>query len=152
MNNDYFLETSAFTKRYTKEPGHQFIDKIFSANHQLFYLSVTYCEIIKIFYRLYKYPQINDTKISENKFNKLNAALSNDLLLASRISITDEIVSKSKEILNVGWLKSSIDILILSGFIVTKDIYRNLYFITADNDLSDLAKKFSNDVINLNQI
>lgn len=152
MSNDYFLETSAFTKRYTKEPGYQFIDKIFSVNNQLFYLSVTYCEIIKIFYRLYKYPQINDTKISENKFNTLNAALSNDLLLASRISITDEIVSKSKEILNIGWLKSSVDILILSGFIVTKDIYRNLYFITADNDLANLAKKFSNDVINLNQI
>ncbi|MCG2789495.1 MAG: PIN domain-containing protein [Actinomycetia bacterium] len=152
MNNDYFLETSAFTKRYTKEPGHECIDRIFSENNQLFYLSVTYCEIIKIFYRLYKYPQLNDKQISEKDFNLLNAKLSTDLFYVNRISVTDEIVNKSREILEMGWLKASIDVLILSGFIVTKDIYKNLYFITADDDLYDLAKKFTNDVINLNKI
>jgi len=152
MNNDYFLETSAFTKRYTKEPGHEYIDRIFSENNQLFYLSVIYCEIIKIFYRLYKYPQLNDKQISEKDFNLLNAKLSTDLFYVNRISVTDEIVNKSREILEMGWLKASIDVLILSGFIVTKDIYKNLYFITADDDLSDLAKKFTNDVINLNKI
>ncbi|MBU4451113.1 MAG: hypothetical protein KKE35_07460, partial [Actinobacteria bacterium] len=128
------------------------IDRIFSENNQLFYLSVTYCEIIKIFYRLYKYPQLNDKQISEKDFNLLNAKLSTDLFYVNRISVTDEIVNKSREILEMGWLKASIDVLILSGFIVTKDIYKNLYFITADDDLYDLAKKFTNDVINLNKI
>jgi len=152
MNNDYFLDTSAFTKRYKNEPGHEYIDKIFSTNNQIFYLSVTYCEIIKIFYRLYKYPQLNDKQISEKEFNLLNAKLATDLFYVNRISVTDEIVNKSREILEMGWLKASIDVLILSGFIVTKDIYKNLYFITADDDLSDLAKKFTNDFINLNKI
>lgn len=152
MNNDYFLDTSAFTKRYKNEPGHEYIDKIFSTNNQIFYLSVTYCEVIKIFYRLYKYPQQNDIQISEMEFNSFNAKLSTDLFNLNRVSVTDEIVNKSREILEIGWLKGSIDILILSGFIVTKDVYKNLYLITADDKLSDLAKKFTNDIINLNEI
>lgn len=152
-SNFYFLESSAFTKRYTRESGSNFMDQLFlSNNHTFFYLSIAYCEILKVFYRLYKYPQQNENKITENEFNILCAKLSEDLLISKRIALTDEIINKSREILSVGYLKSSIDILHIAGFLVTKDFYNDLILVTADNDLSEVAMKFTNMVINLNGI
>jgi len=152
-SNFYFLESSAFTKRYTREPGSNFMDELFLGNNQLFYLSITYCEILKVFYRIYKYPQQNENQITEYEFNILCAKFLEDLFYSKRISLTDEIVNKSREILSIGYLKSSIDILHLAGFLITKDLYNNLILVTADNDLAELAMKFvkTNMIINLNE-
>lgn len=49
-------------------------------------------------------------------------------------------------------IKSSIDILHIAGFLITKEIYSDLFLVTADNDLADLAKRFSSDIINLNKM
>lgn len=151
MKNDCFLESSAFTKRYTKEDGSDFIDSLFLGKSRLFYLSITYCEVIKVFYRLYKYPQHNEHSITKTEFDILISQFSADLLNAERIALTDEIITKTREILNIGYIKSSIDILHLAGFLITKEVFPNLIFITADNDLADLAINFANDVINLNK-
>jgi len=152
MINYYFLESSAFTKRYTRESGSYFMDELFLGNNQLFYLSISYCEILKVFYRIYKYPQLNEHQITEYEFNILNAKLSEDLLHSNRIALTNEILNKSREILSIGYLKSSIDILHLAGFLVTKGFYNNLILVTADDDLAELAMKFTNMVTNLNEI
>ena len=94
MNNDYYLESSAFTKRYTREKGSIFIDKILLGNNRLFYLSITFCEVLKVFYRLYKYPQHNEQNITETEFNRLNASFATDLLRAKRIALTNEILTQ----------------------------------------------------------
>jgi len=151
MNNDYYLESSAFTKRYTREKGSIFIDKILLGNNRLFYLSITFCEVLKVFYGLYKYPQHNEQNITETEFNRLNALFATDLLRAERIALTDEILNKSRAILDAGYLKSSFDVLQLSGFLITKEVYPNLILITADNDLAGLTLTFTNNVINLNK-
>ncbi|MCL5986116.1 MAG: type II toxin-antitoxin system VapC family toxin [Actinobacteria bacterium] len=152
MNDDYYLESSAFTKRYAREPGSDFLDKLFLGNNRLFYLSITFCEILKVLYRLYKYPQHNERSITEAEFNRLNASFASDLLLAKRIALTDEILIKSREILDIGYLKSAIDILQLAGFLITKDVYSDLTLITADDDLANFALMFTVDVVNLNKI
>jgi len=152
MNNDYYLESSVFTKRYTREKGADFVDKIFKENNRIFYLSLTFCEVLKVLYRLYKYPQHGEHSITETKFNNLKASFALDLLQAKRIALTNEILNKSIVILSEGYLKSSFDVLQLAGFLITKEVYQNLFLITADNDLAGLALAFTSDVINLNKI
>lgn len=152
MNNDYYLESSAFAKRYTREKGSVFIDKILLENNRLFYLSITFCEVLKVFYRLYKYPQHNEQNITEIEFNWFNASFAADLLLAERVALTNEMLNKSRAILDAGYLKSTFDVLQLSGFLITKEVYPNLILITADNALAGLALTFTSDVINLNKI
>lgn len=58
---------------------------------------------------------------------------------------------KSREILSVGYLKSSIGILHLADFLVTKELYTNLVLVTADEDLAGPTLKFTNMVTNLNE-
>ena len=99
----------------------------------------------------YKYPQHNEQNITETEFNRLNASFATDLLRAERIALTDEILNKSRAILDAGYLKSSFDVLQLSGFLITKEVYPNLILITADNDLAGLTLTFTNNVINLNK-
>lgn len=146
------MESSAFTKRYTREKGTDFVDKIFEENNRLFYLSITFCEVLKVLYRLYKYPQHGEQGITETKFNNLKASFALDLLQGKRIALTNEILNKSIVILSKGYLKSSFDVLQLAGFLITKEVYQNLVLITADNDLAGLALTFTSDVINLNKI
>lgn len=152
MNNDYFLESSAFVKRYIREHGSTFIDKLFSGNNQLFYLSITFCEVLKVFYRFYKYTQHNEQRITETEFNGLKALFESDLLHAKRVALTNEILNKSREILDIGYIKSSIDILQIACFLITKEVYPDLILITADDDLADLTMKFTDKVTNLNKI
>lgn len=53
----YFLESSAFIKRYKREFGTDFVNSLFGNAHELFYLNLAIVEIRKVFYRLWKYPQ-----------------------------------------------------------------------------------------------
>ena len=152
MNNDYFLESSAFVKRYIREHGSTFIDKLFSGNNRLFYLSITFCEVLKVLYRFYKYTQYNEQRITEIEFNNLKELFESDLIHAKRIALTNEILNKSRVILDTGYIRSSIDILHIAGFLVTKEVYSDIILITADDDLADLAMKFTDKVTNLNKI
>lgn len=64
----YFLESSAFIKRYKSETGSDVVNNLFNNNHGLFYLNLAIIEIRKVFYRLWKYPLHQDNRITEEEF------------------------------------------------------------------------------------
>ncbi len=144
----YFLETSAFVKRYKKEEGSNFIKLLFQENHQLFYLNLMIMEVHKIFYRLYKWPQLleKDISITKEEFEKLNSYFASDLLKMHRIDFTQETVEMSTEILEMVWIKSVFDLAHLSSFLMTKEIYSDLIFVCSDkrSNLIEAAKVFIN--------
>jgi len=142
----YFFESSAFVKRYKKETGSDFINKLFQEQHDLFYLNLAIIEIRKVFYRLYKYPQLleRDIQITKEEFEKLNSQLAVDLLKMHRIEFTDEMIEKSIKILEKVWLKSVFDLAQLSSFLIAKEIYPDLIFVCSDrrSKLIEAAKIF----------
>ena len=144
----YFLETSAFVKRYKKEAGSSFINILFQENHYLFYLNLAIIEIRKVFYRLYKWPQPleKDIRITKEKFEKLNARLAEDLLKMYRIDFTQEMIEKATEILKKVWIKSVFDLAHLSSFLIAKEIYPDLTFVCSDkrSNLIKAAEIFVN--------
>jgi len=50
----YFLESSAFTKRYRHENGSFFVDQLFSSDSDLFYLNLAILEVRKVIFRMDK--------------------------------------------------------------------------------------------------
>jgi hypothetical protein len=83
----YFLESSAFIKRYKSEIGSDVVNNLFNDNHDLFYLNLAIIEIRKVFYRLLKYPLNQDGQITEEEFNRLNRLFDADSLQMHRIVI-----------------------------------------------------------------
>jgi len=116
---NYYLETSAFLKRYKQEKGSNFVNQLIEDNSSsIFYLNLTIAEISKVFFRLYKYPQDleKDKQISKEVFENLQGQFAQDLLKMKKISLTEEIIEKTKKILEKDYLKSVIDLLHLSAF------------------------------------
>ena len=150
---NYYLETSAFLKRYKQEKGSNFVNQLIEDDPSLiFYLNLTIAEISKVFFRLYKYPQRleQDGQITEEVFNILRNQFASDLLKLNKISLTEEIVERTKEVLEKGYLKSVIDILHLSAFLIIREEFPETKLISADGNLIEVAKKFisESDIIN----
>lgn len=141
----YFLESSAFVKRYKKEKGSNFVNRLFLEEHELFCLDLAIIEIRKVFYRLYKWPQTleRDVQITKEEFEKLNSQFAADLLRINKISLTEEMIEKCIQILEKVWLKSVFDLVHLSSFLITKEIYPDLIFVCSDKkDLVAAAGEF----------
>jgi predicted nucleic acid-binding protein len=145
----YFFETSAFTKRYKTELGSEFVNRVFTEEHELFYLNLAIIEIRKVFYRLYKWTQNleNDTPVTKEEFQSLESQFAVDLLTMKRIEFTDEMVEKSIEILEKAWVNSVFDLAQLSAFLIAKEIYPDLIFVCSDkgSNLIRAARLFVGD-------
>lgn len=140
----YFLETSALVKRYKPERGSGFIDGLFASGHDLYYLNLSLVEVQKMFIRLWKYPQHHegDVRIQEQEYLSLETSLANDLLQMQRIELTEEMITRTREVLNHSWLKSALDTLFLAAYLVTKDQYPDIIFVSSDigSNLVPVAK------------
>jgi len=142
---NYYLETSAFLKRYKQEKGSNFVSQLIEDNSSsIFYLNLTITEISKVFFRLYKYPQPleQDNQISKEVFESLQAQFAQDLLKMKKISLTEEIIGKTKKILEKGYIKSVIDLLHLSAFLITKEEFPDIRLVTSDEEIIGIAEKF----------
>jgi len=144
----YFLESSAFVKRYKTELGSNLVNRLFDEKHELFYLNLAIIEIRKVFYRLYKWTQNleGDRPITEKEFQFLESQFAADLLTMKRIEFTDEMIEKSTEILEKIWINSVFDLVQLSAFLIVKEIYPDLIFICSDkrSNLIGAASVFVN--------
>lgn len=142
---NYYLETSAFLKRYKQEKGSNFVSQLIEDDSSsIFYLNLTIAEVNKVFFRLYKYPQPldQDKQISKEVFESLQAQFAQDLLKMKKISLTEEIIGKTKKILEKGYLKSVIDLLHLSAFLITKEEFPDIRLVTSDGEIIGIAEKF----------
>lgn len=150
---NYYLETSAFLKRYKQEKGSNFVNQLIEDNSSsIFYLNLTIAEISKVFFRLYKYPQYleGNKLITEEVFNDLQSQFASDLIRMNKISLTEEIIESTKKILKKGYLKSIIDLLHLSAFLIIREEFPETKLISADGNIIEIAKKFipESDIIN----
>jgi predicted nucleic acid-binding protein len=143
----YYLETSALVKRYKQENGSDFVNKLFNEGHDLFYLNLAIIEIRKVFYRLYLWPQKleGDIQITKEQFLALDTKFAQDLLKMRKIDFTDEMIEKSRQILEKIWLKSVFDLSHLSAFLIIKEIYPDLIFVCSEKSkLIEAIKLFIN--------
>ena len=150
---NYYLETSAFIKRYKQEKGSNFVNQLIEDNSSsIFYLNLTIAEISKVFFRLYKYPQDleKDKQISKEVFENLQGQFAQDLLKMKKISLTEEIIEKTKKILEKDYLKSVIDLLHLSAFLITKEEFSDIKLVTSDGKIVEIAEKFISKSIIIN--
>ena len=134
---NYFLESSAFVKRYKEEKGTNFINKLFQEEHQLYYLNLSILEIRKTFYRLSSGIDQSYPKITETKLRSLESRFAADLLKMKRIAFTEEIIEKGVEIVKQGikqriWVKSSFDVAQIASYLIAKEIHTDLTFVCSD--------------------
>jgi len=148
----YFLESSAFTKRYKSENGSIFIDQLFEGVHTLFYLNLAIIEVRKVIFRLWKNPLKQDNQITEEDYNNLESRFAADIQSMTKIFFTEEMIDKSLEFLkkasaNSVWIKSSFDLAQLTAYLITKEEFNDLFFVCADeaSNLVEAAKVFVND-------
>jgi len=149
----YYLETSAFLKRYKQEKGSNFINQLIEENSSsIFYLNLAIVEISKVFFRLWKYLSglEGDRKITEKEFSSLQSQFASDLLKMNKVYLTEEIIQRAKEILEKGYLKSTIDLLHLSAFLIIREEFSQTKLVTSDREIVEVAKIFvpERDIIN----
>jgi predicted nucleic acid-binding protein len=147
----YYLETSAFLKRYKEEKGSHFVIQLIEKEaSKIFYLNLTIAEISKVFFRLYKYPQLGDKQISKEIFQNLQNQFAADLLQMKKILLTEEIIKNVNAILEKGYSKSVIDLLHLSAFLIIREEFPDTKLVTTDEKIIELAKKIipESDIIN----
>lgn len=143
----YFLESSAFVKRYKQESGSDFLNRLFTEEYDLFYLNLAIIEVRKVFYRLYLWPQNleGNSRMTEEEFQKLESKFAADLLKMHRIDFTNEMIEKTAKILEKIWLKSVFDLAQLSSFLIAKEIYSDLIFVCSEKSkLIKAARIFVN--------
>lgn len=146
----YFLESSAFVKRYKNENGSPFINNLFNGQDELFYLNLSLIEIRKIFYRLWKYPLQQDMQqniqITEGEFRLLISRFASDLqqTFMHRIELTEEMIKNSTSILETIWVRSVFDLVHLSGYLIVRQEYADVIFVCSDfrSNLIKAAKTF----------
>jgi len=142
----YFLESSAFIKRYKPEDGSQIVDALFKSGNELFCLNLAIMEIYKVFYRLWKYPLQQDVRqgvrLTEAEFCKLKARFAADLLIVRRVEFTEEMIYRSGEILDRIWLRSVFDLAHLTAYMVVREEYGDVIFVCSDvrSHLVDAAR------------
>lgn len=141
----YFLESSAFLKRYKNESGSNFVNHLFNYNSELLYLNLAIVEIRKVFFRLWKYPQTGDTQITESEFKMLESRFAADILNLQRVEFTEEMILFTTEILKKMWIKSVFDLAHLSAYLVTNKIFSDLIFVCSDETIANAAKQFVNE-------
>lgn len=140
----YFLESSALTKRYKSEVGTDFVDDLFAQGNDLFYLNLAILEVRKVFYRLWKHPQQGEAPITEAEFLELEEGLADDEQQMLKIDFTEEMIEKGMEVLNTIWLPSAFDLAQLAGYLITKEVFSDLIFVCADenSNLNNAAREF----------
>jgi hypothetical protein len=146
----YFLESSAFVKRYKNENGSAFINGIFNGQDELFYLNLSLIEIQKIFYRLWKYPLQQDIQqniqITEKEFKVLMSRFASDLqqTFMHRIELTEEMIKNVTSVLEVIWIRSVFDMMHISAYLMVRQEYSDIIFVCSDfrSNLVQAAKKF----------
>ena len=128
----YFLESSAFIKRYKSEIGSDVVNNFFKNNHDLFYLNLAIIEIRKVFYRLLKYPLNQDGQITEEEFNRLNRLFDADILQMHRIVFTEEMIEEATSVLEKTWVPNIFDLAQLSTYLIAKQEYPDMIFVCSD--------------------
>ena len=128
----YFLETSAFLKRYKEEAGSNIVNNLFNNRHELFYLNLAIIEIRKVFYRLWKYPLQQDDPITEEEFNALSSRFAEDILQMQRIEFTEEMIGQAITILGKAWVPNIFDLAQLSAYLIAKKEYPDVIFVCSD--------------------
>lgn len=148
----YFLETSAFTKRYKSENGSLFIDQLFSKNNNLFYLNLAILEVRKVIFRMWKSPMQQDSQISAQEYYELESRFAADIKNMHRLEFTEEMIEKSIRFLEQAidkgvWIKTSFDLAQLTAYLVAKEEYNDLLFVCADecSQLINAVKVFVDD-------
>ena len=128
----YFLESSAFIKRYKSETGSDVVNNLFNNNHGLFYLNLAIIEIRKVFYRLWKYPLHQDNRITEEEFKALVSRFAADTLQMYRIEFTEEMIERASSVLEKIWIRSIFDLAQLTAYLIAKQEYPDMIFVCSD--------------------
>lgn len=128
----YFLETSAFLKRYKDEAGSVIVNNLFNNRCDLFFLNLAIIEIRKVFYRLRKYPLQQDDPITDEDFNALNSRFAADILQMQRIEFTEEMIGQAITILERVWVPNIFDLTQLSAYLIAKQEYSDMIFVCSD--------------------
>src|SRR4030042_3800689 len=147
----YFLESSAFIKRYKSETGSDVVNNLFNNNHGLFYLNLAIIEIRKAFYRLWKYPLQQENQITEEEFKSLVSRFAADTRQMYRIEFTEEMIERASSVLEKIWIRSIFDLAQLTAYLIAKQEYPDMIFVCSDerSTLIEAVKRFvpENDVI-----
>ena len=128
----YFLESSAFIKRYKDEAGSDIVNSLFINKRELFYLNLAIIEIRKVFYRLRKYPLQQDDPITEEEFNALSNRVAEDILQMQRIEFTEEMIGQTISVLERVWIPNIFDLAQLSAYLIAKQEYTDMIFVCSD--------------------
>ena len=128
----YFLESSAFIKRYKPEIGSDVVNNLFNNNNDLFYLNLAIIEIRKVFYRLWKYPLHQDNRITEEEFKALVSRFAADTLQIYKIVFTEEMIERADSILERAWVPNIFDLTQLSAYLIAREEYPDMIFVCSD--------------------
>ena len=128
----YFLESSAFIKRYKDEAGSDIVNSLFINKRELFYLNLAIIEIRKVFYRLRKYPLQQDDPITEEEFKALSSKFAEDILQMQRIEFTEEMIGQAISVLERVWIPNIFDLAQLSAYLIAKQEYTDMIFVCSD--------------------
>ena len=130
----FYLDTSAFIKRYLEELGSQELRKFLKKKGYFFTSKIAYVEVLMTFRR-----KKTEGFLSDEDFLKLTNKFEKDWLVFNIIELSNEIIKTLKEKVFKHPLKA-LDAIHLSSALWLKDKFINVIFVCSDYHLKEKAK------------
>ncbi len=145
--SSYFFDSSALLKRYFEEEGTDKVDELFNNKDNIIIVSaLAISEVVSAFTR-----KKTEKKLSENTYKLLIGKFFEELLSrATLVSIDDLLIEKSVTLIIDEGLRT-LDSLQLAAFLKIKEIQNDITFVSADEQLTEIAKKLKLSVLDLSK-
>lgn len=129
MVKNYYLDASAFVKRYFPEKGSEFVDWLFAEGDVLVTASLTYAEVYSAINRLYR-----EGKFVKDKFASASIAFEADWVACAMIDFNQDVRKKIPEYLNRFPLRGSDGVHLVSA-LSAGEKGLDVCFVTSDGKL-----------------
>jgi len=134
MSNFYYLDTSAFIKRYMEEMGSEAVRNLLKKKEQFFISKIAYVELLMTFSR-----KKNEGMISNEELIRWIDRFRKDWLALNIVELSNEILKTLEEKVSKYALKAPDAIHLSSALWLNNRLTNNVIFVCADNALKKKA-------------
>lgn len=142
MTKAYYLDSSALNKKYFRETGSSFVERLFGEKALFFSATLTYAEIYSTIYRIQR-----DLLLSKNETERIRQDFEKDWLNFNLIDFNKETRAKIVELMKMHPLRGA-DAVQLASAVFLGSTGISFQFVASDKKLLTAAKDYGFKVIN----
>jgi uncharacterized protein len=141
----YYLDASAWVKRYASEAGTVWVQSLFTQNPVFACATLGLIEVVATFARKQKFGQVNQAD-----FQQVNQAIAADWQNFVQIQFAVEVLDQAKQVAESMALRGADSIHLASALVLQSRLSQSdqIIFVTSDQELETAAQRCSFHVLN----